>query len=810
MRATKPFSLLLISSTMLTVPLAGAAAQQAAPAASPASADVVDNGEVIVTATKRSESLQNVPISIQALTPATLDQHQVASFDDIAKLLPSVSYQSFGPGQAQLYFRGIATGGDGLAAGPLPGSGLYIDETPVTTIFSSVDLHAYDLARVEALSGPQGTLYGASSLSGTLRIITNKPDPGKFAAGYDLEGNKFGKGGVGGTAEGFANLPLNDHMAIRLVGYYEHDGGYIDNTPGSRTYQRPHTTGTDAAGDPIVENAPLTIDNAALVKKNYNDVDDYGGRAALLIDLDDGWTVTPGVIYQHMKANGEFLYDPRVGDLQNHDFTTSVDIDKWYLASLTVQGKISDWDLTYSGSYFHRTVENVADYSYFTVAYDTYPDYNYLVDGAGHNIDPTQTIRGHDKYKKMAHELRISSSSSNRFRITAGLFYQRQVDDRIAEYIVPGINKAVNPFSPPVPGAGPDDVYYTGIHRIDRDYAAFGEASFDILPTLTLTGGIRGFKAHNTLAGFSGGIGALDREINLFGCKGTTVQQCPNIDKSYKESGETHRVNLTWRATPTKMLYATYSTGFRPGGNNRDAFALGKLQSIPPYKADKLTNYEVGWKTSWLDHTLRFNGALFSEDWKNVQYSLPGILGIFYTVNAGSARSRGIEADLNWTIAHQLTLSASGTYVDPKLTKPFCDQVNGCDPASGGQLFAPKGTRLPVTPRFKVNATARYDFQLLGDKAFVQGGVNHQGGTTSYLATDGEAAIGPTRGFTTFDFSAGISWNNLSFAAFIQNAFDKRGILSKNLVCAPNLCGPYARLYPIRPQFFGLKVSQRF
>jgi len=288
------------------------------------------------------------------------------------------------------------------------------------------------------------------------------------------------------------------------------------------------------------------------------------------------------------------------------------------------------------------------------------------------------------------------------------------------------------------------------------------------------------------------------------------VQQCPNIDKSYKESGETHRVNLTWKATPTKMLYATYSTGFRPGGNNRDAFALGKLQSIPPYKADKLTNYEVGWKTSWLDHTLRFNGALFSEDWKNVQYSLPGILGIFYTVNAGSARSRGIEADLNWTIAHQLTLSASGTYVDPKLTKPFCDQVNGCDPASGGQLFAPKGTRLPVTPRFKVNATARYDFQLLGDKAFVQGGVNHQGGTTSYLATDGEAAIGPTRGFTSFDFSAGITWNNLSFAAFIQNAFDKRGILSKNLVCAPNLCGPYARLYPIRPQFFGLKVSQRF
>ncbi|WP_404712927.1 TonB-dependent receptor [Sphingomonas sp. MMS24-J13] len=808
MRGSKPFSLLLFSSTMLTVPMSGVAAQQAAP---PAAGDApAYNNEIIVTATKRSESLQNVPISVQALTSATLDQHQVASFDDIAKLLPSVSYQSFGPGQAQLYFRGIATGGDGLAAGPLPGSGLYIDETPVTTIFSSVDLHAYDLARVEALSGPQGTLYGASSLSGTLRIITNKPDPSKFSAGYDLQGNKFGKGGYGGQAEGFVNLPLNETMAIRLVGYYNHDGGYIDNTPGSRTYERPHTVGTDTDGNPIIADAPMTVNNASLVKKDYNTVDDYGGRAALLIDLDDHWTITPGIIYQHMKAKGEFLYDPRAGDLQNHDFTPSKDVDKWYIASLTAQGKISDWDLTYSGSYFHRTVENVADYSYFTVAYDTYPDYNYLVDKNGKNIDPTQTIRGYDKYSKMAHELRISSNAQNRLRVTAGLFYQRQVDDRIAEYIIPGVSTAVNPFSPPVPGAGADDVYYTNIHRVDRDYAAFGEASFDILPNLTLTGGIRGFKAHNTLNGFSGGAGAVDRQISVFGCTGTTAQACPNIDKSYKESGETHRVNLSWKVMPSKMVYFTYSTGFRPGGNNRDAFALNKLQVIPPFKADTLTNYEVGWKTSWFDHTLRLNGALFWEDWNNVQYSLPGILGIFYTVNAGAARSRGAEADISWTIAHALTLSGSGTYVDPRLTQAFCDQVNGCDPANGGQVFAPKGTRLPVTPHFKINATARYDFMLGENKAFLQGGVNHQSGTTSYLSTSGEDAIGPTNGFTTFDFSAGIKWHGLSFEAFIQNAFDKRGILSKNIVCAPNLCGQYARLYPVKPQLFGLKVGQRF
>lgn len=528
------------------------------------------------------------------------------------------------------------------------------------------------------------------------------------------------------------------------------------------------------------------------------------------IDLDDNWTATPAIIYQHTKANGQFLFDPRAGDLQNHDFAPSYNKDDWYLASLTIQGKLSDWDVTYSGSYFHRKNDNVADYSYFSVAYDTYPDYNYLVDGNGNDIDPTQTVRGLDKYRKFAQELRINSPSGERFQLTAGLFMQRQTDNRIAEYIIPGVRNAVNPFSPPVPGGGPDDVFYTDIHRIDRDYAVFGEASFKILPTLTLTGGIRGFIADNTLKGFSGGIGALNREITTFGCTGTTAQQCPNIDKKYVESGETHKINLTWNIDPQRLVYATYSTGFRPGGNNRDAFQFNQLQSIPPYKADTLTNYEIGWKTQWFDRKLRVNGAIFWEEWKDVQYSLPGILGIFYTVNAGSARSRGIEGDISFVPNDHLTLSASGSYFEAELTKAFCDQVNGCDPNNGGQLFAPKGTRLPVTPKLKVNATARYSFDIGSYKAFVQGSVNHQSGTTSYLTTAGEAIIGPTAQFTTADFAAGINWNKLSFEIFLQNAFDKRGILSKNYTCAPSLCGQYARLYPTKPQFFGIKVGQRF
>jgi len=330
----------------------------------------------------------------------------------------------------------------------------------------------------------------------------------------------------------------------------------------------------------------------------------------------------------------------------------------------------------------------------------------------------------------------------------------------------------------------------------------FGEFAYDVVPGLTLNAGIRGFIAKNTLFGFSGGFGAFDRQVTLFGCTGSTVQQCPNIDKKYVESGETHKINLTWQIDPERMIYATYSTGFRPGGNNRDAFALGQLQSLPPYKADTLTNYEIGWKTAWLNRTLRINGALFWEVWKDVQYAQPGILGIFYTVNAGTARSRGIEADINWQIG-PLTLSGSGTYVDPQLTEAFA--------GSDGVVQAPDGARLPIQPKFKINATARYDFTLGNYGSFVQASVNHQSNSLSALTTLDKAALGPKLdGFTTFDFSLGTRRDNWTFSLFIQNAFDERGILSYNTACAVSFCAPYKRSYPIKPQLFGVRVGQRF
>jgi iron complex outermembrane receptor protein len=743
--------------------------------------------EIIVTANKRDENIQQVPLSITALTSTLLEEHQVVTLDDYQKLLPSVSMQSFGPGGSEIYFRGINTG-----IGPVhtvPTSSLYIDDAPLTTPSSAPDLHMYDISRVEALAGPQGTLFGASALSGTVRIITNKPEIGKFSAGYDIEANKFGDGGPGGQFEGFANLPINDIAALRVVGFYTDQGGYINNVPGTRTYERPHSL-----PDGSVADAPLTVNNYQYAKKDFNDVKSYGGRAALRLDLNDNWTVEPSVIYQHMNANGTYLYDPRVGDLDVHDFTPDHRVDEWYLASLSVQGKLSDWDLTYAGSYFQRTLDVTQDYSYFSVAYDSYTNYNYLKDAAGDDINPTQIYHSHTSYKKQSHELRVNSPVSERLRLTAGLFFQYQTIGNQTDYEIPGLQNAVNAFSPSIPGAPPYDAFIGDTTQTYRDYAAFGEVSYDILTNLTAVGGVRVFNTGNRWTGFSGSDYTLTDETS---CVAQTIQACPSIDRKYDQTGETHRLSLRWQITPTKMVYATYSTGFRPGGVNRDIVQLGQHIDIPNFKADTLDNYEVGWKTSWLDGNLIVDNALFWDKWNGVQYALPGLLATYYVVNAGDARSAGVEGNVTYKPLPGLTLYASAAYTDAELVTNF------------GNL-APAGTPLPLQPKNKGNASARYDFQISDWKNFIQASANYQSGSTEYLTALDESLIGSVGGFHTFDFSAGASIGRSTITAYIQNAFDERGILSKNSVCAPVTCAAYIRLYSTKPQLFGFKFAQKF
>jgi iron complex outermembrane receptor protein len=798
-------------------------------------ADTPDEGEgalaeVVVTAQKRAEDLQKVPISLQVLNTEKLDQMQVHDLDDYAKLLPSVTYRSNGPGQAQLFFRGISSsaGVTPLHAGFLPSSGLYLDEIPVTTVAGALDIHVYDIARVEALAGPQGTLYGASSLSGTLRIITNKPDPSAFSAGYDLKADKWSHGDPGGGAEGYVNIPLADNMAVRLVGYYDREGGNINNVFRQDTFQRYSPTGTPVAGGPnggpdgFPNYDPVTINNADAVRKYFNDVESAGGRAALKVDLNDQWTITPQIIGQHQKSNGDFAYDPHFGDLNVGDYFRPYNVDNWVQSELTVEGKISNWDLVYSGGWLDRKVDNLVDYSQYSIAYDAQAiqnstTYTRFLDAAGNLLDrPVQYTRNIDKYTKMSQELRVSSPAEYRLRATAGLFYQRQTDNIRAEFDLPGL-----PVFYEV--AGQQNVYYLSqMDRADRDYAVFGDFTFDVTDKLKLNAGIREFWVNNTLTGFFGfnnnGYSTHSGEALCFqegnpllttpGVYTGGNLPCYNTDKKVVEHGETHRINLQYQLTPDVMVYGTWSTGFRPGGNNR-------LPTAGSYNADTLTNFELGWKTAWFDRRLRANGAVFYEKWKDVQTSVQGQYGITSIVNAGNAKVEGLESELTWAVDEHLALSVAGTgLLRVETTSVFCKPSQLGVPQStctGAAVDAPPGTQLPVTPKVKVNGTARYGFDVGEYKSFAQMSLVHQSSTTYSLESTSFYA-GNTPPFTTVDLSAGTGLNNWHLEAFIENAFDKRGELGKNSECNDQVhyCLLNAHVYTVKPRQFGIKFGQKF
>jgi outer membrane receptor protein involved in Fe transport len=824
------------------MPLAAAAFAHGGVAQAQQTAEAGGLEEVIVTAQKKVEDVQKVPISIQVLGGEKLEQLQVVNFIDYAKFLPSVSFQTVGPGQSQVYFRGVSSGYSNLHAGPAPSTGVYLDETPVTTISGVLDVHMYDIERVEGLAGPQGTLYGASAEAGTLRIITNKPDPTKFAAGYDVVGKALAKGDAGGSFEGFVNLPAGDKAAIRLVGYYDKEGGYIDNVPHSITYQRPaggtfnFTPTADRPwlwkhADTASEYAnphPGTFNNDPVVQKRFNYVESYGGRVAMKLDLNDNWTVNPTVMHQNQKAHGDSGFDPKVGDLKTYDMRPTYNNDKWTQSALTITGKISNLDVVYSGSWFNRHVDNEYDYALYSVYYDycNHVCYTYLPEVGHQNdppnisgvggpnlnkldvnpvlIDPSQYVRNHDDYTKLSHEFRISTPASYSTRLIAGAFYQRQTDAIRAEFRIDGLSDY---WSVP---RNPGILYLSDQERVDRDAAVFADVTHDFTDKFKVSAGIREFSVNNTLFGFFGYNAHLPSSSSTRICfedsPGGSTKPCINTDSHVRESGETHRVNLTYQLEPNKMVYATYSTGYRPAGNNRRPQAK-------TWKSDTLTNVEIGWKTAWRGNTVRFNGAIFHEEWKSLIVPIQGENGITSMVNAGNARTEGFESDLTWRATDHLNLSASGTYVKANTTTDFCQPtalgvpIPTCDAAG---LDAPSGTRLPGVPQVKANATARYRFNVNGYESFVQLAGVYQGSTTFSLEAPKNKRVGDTPAYESFDFSIGMAKDRWTLEAYVVNLTDKRGELARTTECAAGTCLDNYRIVPITPLNFGIKFGQRF
>ncbi|MDE2435217.1 MAG: TonB-dependent receptor plug domain-containing protein, partial [Sphingomonadales bacterium] len=415
-----------ISTLVLGLPVAPALAQNASP---PKATNAEDNGgiaDIVVTANRRREKLQDVAVTVQALGGEQLAQRGITNFDQLLTELPQVHQGGRGPGQNVVTIRGLSLAQVSLqataVAGPSPNVAIYLDDASVAMPGRNLDVYVTDLERVEVLEGPQGTLFGASAEGGAIRYITNKPNLSKFQVGATLTAASTPGHAFSGSANGYMNIPvIKDKLAVRATVFLDHQGGYIDNIYG--TYQMP-LTGYNADGS-VAFNLPATstrpiINNAAYAKKDFNDATYAGGRISAKWEVAPDWNITVQDMYQELQANGTFQYDPTLGDLKVMRFSPDSNQDRFNQVQWSVEGKLAGLEMVYTGSYLHRKVEQKFDYTQYASVGPFAPYYICAYPGYASCATPRMSYLDHSRTTRFAEEFRISTPSSQRFRVQAG------------------------------------------------------------------------------------------------------------------------------------------------------------------------------------------------------------------------------------------------------------------------------------------------------------------------------------------------------------------------------------------------------
>ena len=685
---------------------------------------------VIVTARKREETVQDVPASVQAFSQSTLEQLNVSKFEDYARFAPSISFNTSGPGQTKLVIRGVAES-TGSSAGE-SSAGIYLDEQPITSNAQTPDVRIVDVERIEVLNGPQGTLYGASSQSGTLKIITNKPDASKFAARLEATGKSTEDGDPSYDLQGMVNAPIvEDKLAVRVVGFYGEEGGYVDNklspTPGE------------------------TGDNSGIADENINSVTTYGGRAAARYTVNENWTVTASYAFQESDADGLSDYDPSVGDLQTVKFFKEFRDDSWNQAALTIDGDLGFADLVIAASHFRRDIDSLADNTaymqFLSSEYGAVPGYEFYDFGP----DPLGFYDFRLREKRTALEARLASKDNgSRWSWIVGAFYETVEARTTANANIVDYPSTVSYGTVEAYLAEPTDVYFYQKVAYDQDQkAVFGEVSYRFTDTVTGTIGGRYFDANN------------DQSIYTELPKGLPVEDSVS---PAPEDGFTPKFGLSWTPNDDILVYATYSQGFRLGGANRDKPGL----AVPKqYDADKLTAYELGLKSTWFDKRLTFNTAAFMMSWDDFQLEVrnPAENTYFFVVaNVGQAEIKGVEAEVHARLTDSFTVGAAGTLLSAELSEP------------SDFLGAPKGARLPVTPeeKFSIYGEYRTPVEMLGGDVYVRADYSYTGDSVNNVDP---AAAQTLDSYSLVNLQLGVERDDKWTAnLFVNNVSDERGV----------------------------------
>ncbi|GGZ53888.1 TonB-dependent receptor [Paraglaciecola chathamensis] len=754
-------------------------AQEAAPKAGKASIETIE-----VTATKRSESIQDIPVSVTALNGEALENLGVDNFQEYVEFLPNVTFQGTGPGQNEIYIRGAATTQSNISVSSVqalqPSVAFYLDEQPVSMQGRNLDIYATDMQRIEVLPGPQGTLFGASSQSGTVRLITNKPDHSGFAAGVDTS-TSFTKGGeMSNSVEAFMNFAVSDDLALRVAAYTDNQGGWIDNIrndPANGGYIGSAVVIDRISGgvlsDP--ENTPVVSpENDALVEDDFNDAVYSGARFGLSYIINEDWDLLVQHTQQTLSTEGVFAYDPNLdGETSTNRFVPEDNDDEFGLTTWTLEGRLDKLDIVYTGGYLDRSIDSTIDYTGYTNGglFSAYYVCNYGGDVAPEDercLDPTKYYKEKTDSTRITHELRFNTPTDNVWRLTAGVFYDEQELNSVGKFNIAstekfqnlaatlvgseGINSNGGPFEPSISFV--NDIQ----HDIDQ-IAVFGQVEYDLTDDITATFGARWYEIQDTYKGSTTTVDVSGR-LRAFGTQDPdalaaiddgVIDAIANgqLEVDLLDDNGTLTVDdiilkasVDWKVNEDILVFATYSEGFRPPVTNRVGGGLATNQTgafenfrIPVYSTtDELDNYEFGIKGDFLDGILRVNAtAFYSEitDLQTSRYDPTNISFLVFTDNVGDAEIRGIDADLTWLATDNLIINAAFSVLDTELTS-INDALDGIAP--------PVGSKLPYSADFSGNIRAQYFYELEGGlTGYINGSISYTGDRLASMSMDAYA-----------------------------------------------------------------------
>ncbi len=731
--------------------------------------------EIIVTATKRAENIQDVPLSIAVVSSEDIERRGLVSAEDYLRGIPGVNQGSTITGSSVI-IRGLETSPSFQNFSSGPTTATYFGETPTTNSGGllnngSVDIKLVDIERVEVLRGPQGTAFGDSSLGGAVRTIPVAPKTdrfeGKVVANYSATSG-YGSGNY--MVQGIGNIPLiKDKLAIRAVAYQYSDSGYYRNTAGSDAAFQASV----AAVDPSV--LPFAVNVKEIGSSVFT-----GGRLSALWQASKDLKLTVSYLTQKTEVDGLPLTN-RAGD---HYAQAGLQLPPEHIVRGQKNG-ISDTDIDLANATLEYdlgwgdlvgTLSHVKSGSDVTRPYSLFTGFFYAQPMSQHALSD---------HKETVGEIRLATKFQGPVNFLAGLFAQDLDDTTAFPFVWYGI-PSTNPFGG---GRYPGDQRDYTDERNLKQKAAFAEVSWEFLPGLTLTGGARAYKYDRTVH--------VETHGAVYGEQTTT-------DKT-EESDSTFRGTLSYKPTDAAMVYASWGEGFRlgkpqpgvPAGvcdiNPPDGLVDGSSTTIASTRSvdsDTVESTELGGKFSLLDRRVMLSAALFRVKWTGMPFltaapSPPDGCGLNYITNAGAARSEGVESQITLRVAEGLSIDAGGSYIDAKLTEDVPTQN------------LPSGARLPGSPKWNANFGIQYAFGLRGYESYVRADSIYIGTFSSVMPY---AVTAESGGYVKLDVSAGMAINNFNVELFVRNLTDVDDFTFNDTISA----------YSLRPRTVGIQLGYDF